>query len=283
MHMARDEQSVTGRYLLVNGVRLWVEDSGGSGPVVLLSHGLLWSTRMFDRQVAALSPDYRCIAWDHRGQGKSDVPDSDTISIEQCYEDAVSLIEQLGVAPVHIVGLSMGGFVAMRLAARRSALVRSCVLIETSADAEPAENVSRYRLLNVVARWVGLRVVVSQVMSIMFGRTALNDPARATERATWRAAMAGNRRDIWRAVNGVITRDAVTAEIGRITAPTLIVVGEEDVATTPAKAERLHAAIRGSMLVRVPQAGHSSTVEQPERVTETVRAFLTRVGEVEAR
>ncbi len=271
--------SAGGRHLTVNGVRLWVEDSGGAGPVVLFSHGLLWSTRMFDHQVAALSREYRCVAWDHRGQGRSEVPPPGaSLSIEQCYEDTVSLIEQLGVDSVHIVGLSMGGFVAMRLAARRPDLVQSCVLLETSADAEPQENVGRYRLLNVIARWFGLRLVTGRVMPIMFGHTPLHDPARAAERAAWREAMAGNRRDIWRAVEGVITRQSVADELARIVAPTLIMVGDEDTATTPAKAERLHAAIRGSELVRVPQAGHSSTVEQPERVTAILGAWLGRVA-----
>jgi pimeloyl-ACP methyl ester carboxylesterase len=62
-----------------------------------------------------------------------------------------------------------------------------------------------------------------------------------------------------------------------ITAPTLIMVGEEDVATVPTKAERLHAAIHGSRLVRIPEAGHSSSVEQPARVTAVLSAFLDSV------
>jgi pimeloyl-ACP methyl ester carboxylesterase len=267
-----------GRYLTVNGARLWVEDTGGNGPPLLFSHGLLWSTRMFDAQVAALRHQYRCIAWDHRGQGQSEVPPARAISIEQCYEDAVALIEQLGVAPVHLAGLSMGGFVAMRIAARRPDLVRSCILLETSAEAEPAENVPRYRTLNRVARWLGLGVVANKVMPIMFGTTFLTDPARAVERTRWKQRLSANRRDIWRAVNGVIERDSVVPELGAVTTPTLIVVGDEDVATVPAKAERLHAAIRGSTLVRIPHAGHSSSIEQPERVTAAISAFLARVA-----
>lgn len=266
-----------GRYLTINGVRLWVEDTGGSGPPVLFSHGLLWSTRLFDDQVATLRSRYRCIAWDHRGQGRSDVPGVRAISIDDCYADAVTLIEQLGVAPVHIIGLSMGGFVAMRLAARRPDLVRSCVLLETSAEAEPAENVPRYRTLNRVAKWLGLRVVANKVMPIMFGTTFLTDPARAAERATWRERLANNRRDIWRAVNGVIEREPIMSELGHITAPTLIMVGDEDVATVPLKSERIHAAIRGSKLVRIPHAGHSSSVEQPVHVTAAIEAWLGRV------
>ena len=268
--------NTTGQYVTINGVRLWVEDTGGSGPPVLFSHGLLWSTRMFDAQVAMLRSRYRCIAWDHRGQGQSDVPNVRSISIEDCYDDAVALIERLGVAPVHIVGLSMGGFVAMRLAARRPDLVRSCVLLETSAEAEPAENVPRYRTLNRVAKWFGLRVVANKVMPIMFGTTFLTDPARAVERKVWRERLARNRRDIWRAANGVIEREPGLSELGHITAPTMIMVGDEDVATVPLKAERIHAAIRGSTLARIPHAGHSSSIEQPGHVTAAIDAWVTR-------
>lgn len=268
--------SSNGQHLTLNGVRLWVEDTGGSGPPIMFSHGLLWSTRMFDAQVATLRSRYRCIAWDHRGQGQSDVPKVRAISIEDCYADAVALIEQLGVAPVHIVGLSMGGFVALRLVARRPDLVRSCVLLETSAEAEPVENVPRYRTLNRVARWFGLRMVAHKVMPIMFGTTFLRDPARAVERDVWRERLSRNRRDIWRAVNGVIEREAIMPELGHITAPTMIMVGDEDVATVPLKSERMHAAIRGSKLVRISHAGHSSSIEQPVHVTAAIEAWVGR-------
>lgn len=87
-----------------------------------------------------------------------------------------------------------------------------------------------------------------------------------------------NRREIWRAVNGVIRRQSVHDELPRIFNPTLIVVGEEDVATVPAKAERLHAAIRDSRMVRVPRAGHTCTVEEPERVNAALTAFLDEVA-----
>ena len=81
----------------------------------MFSHGLLWSTRMFDAQVATLRSRYRCISWDHRGQGHRYVPLVRAIGIEECHADAVVLIEQLGVAPDHFVGLSISSFVAMRL------------------------------------------------------------------------------------------------------------------------------------------------------------------------
>lgn len=262
--------------MLINGCDLHVDDTGGDGPAVVFSHGLLLSGEMFRSQVDALRGRYRCVSYDHRGQGRSAVPGGRAITLEQCYDDAVALIERLGVAPCHFVGLSMGGFVGMRLAARRPDLVRSLVLLDTSADPEPTENVPRYRRLNLVARWFGVGLVAGRVMPILFGASFLRDPARADERRAWRARLAGNRRSIHKAVTGVIERASVHAELARVRAPTLVAVGEEDVATVPARAERIHAAIAGSVLARIPRAGHSSTVENPGEVNRLLAEFLDR-------
>ncbi|MFP2928005.1 alpha/beta fold hydrolase [Pyxidicoccus sp. 3LG] len=260
--------------LSVNGTELYYEDTGGSAQPVVFSHGLLWSTRLYDPQVDALRGRYRCIAYDHRGQGRSAVPPEPVIDMETLYLDAVALIEKLGAGPCHFVGLSMGGFIGMRLAARRPDLLRSLVLIETTADPEPLANVPRYTLLNLIARMAGVRPVADPVMRIMFGKSFLTDPNRAEERALWRARLLENRRDIWRAVNGVIKRQAIVHELPSIRVPTLVMVGEEDVATVPAKAERIHQRIAGSRLVRLPRGGHSVTVEEPSLVNAALGTFL---------
>lgn len=254
--------------------RLHIEDSGGELPPVLFSHGLLWDTRLFAPQVAALRERYRCVAYDHRGQGRSEIT-ADGYDMDTLAADAVALIGRLGLAPVHFVGLSMGGFVGLRLAIRHAHLLRSLTLIDTSAEAEPTANIPRYRMLNHVARWFGLRPVAGRVMPIMFGRSFLADPARAAERAEYRARLAGNHRlGITHAVRGVIERDGVADESHRITVPTLILVGEEDVATVPAKSEAMHARIAGSRLARIPRAGHTSTLENPAAVNAALTGFL---------
>ncbi|WP_375755777.1 alpha/beta fold hydrolase [Corallococcus exercitus] len=260
----------------VNGTRLYYEDTEGAGDVVVFSHGLLWSTRLFDPQVEALRGRFRCIAYDHRGQGQSDVPPESVIDMETVYADAVAFLESLRLGPVHFVGLSMGGFVGMRLAARRPDLLRSLVLLETSADPEPPANVPRYTALNLIARYVGLAPVTAPVMRIMFGTSFLTDPGRAEERALWRARLKGNRRDIYRAVNGVMKRKAIADELPRILTPTLVIVGEEDRATVPAKSERIHSLIPGSKLVRLSRGGHSSSVEEPALVNAELAPFLTQ-------
>ncbi len=261
-------------WLSVNGATIYYEEHGTGPETIVFAHGLLWSGRMFDHQVNALKDRYRCITFDFRGQGQSEVTasgyDMDTLTA-----DAATLIEALHCAPCHFAGLSMGGFVGMRLAIRHPELLASLILMETSVDPEPRENVGRYRLLNFIARWLGLNLVADQVMPIMFGAKFLNDPARAQERKLWRERMVANHRiGISRAVQGVIDRQGVYDLIDRITLPTLIVVGDQDVATPPAKAERIHARIRNSTLVVIPGAGHTVTVEEPDALNAALERFL---------
>lgn len=261
----------------INGVDLHVKDTGSGTQAVVFSHGLLFSSVMFDPQVAALKDRYRCVAYDHRGQGQSAVTetgyDMDTLT-----DDAAALIENLEIGPCHFVGLSMGGFVGLRLAIRRPDLLKSLTLIESTADAEPKENHFKYRMLNFIARWFGLGAVAGQVMPIMFGQSFLNDPARQQERARWRAHIAsGDRTGVTRAVAGVVDREGVFGQLGAIKTPTLIIVGEEDVATVPEKSERMHRAIPGSQLRRIPRAGHSATLEEPAAITAALTEFLQTI------
>ena len=164
----------------------------------------------------------------------------------------------------------------MRLAARRPELLRSLILLGTTADAEPKENIPRYNRLNFIARWFGMRLVAAPVMRILFGQSFLADPNRAALREEWKKHLIANHRiGITRAVKSVIDRQGVYDEIDKIITPALIIVGEEDVATVPAKAERIHARIAGSRLVRVPRAGHSSTIEEPEAVNRAIKATVS--------
>jgi 3-oxoadipate enol-lactonase len=258
----------------IRGAELHVEDTSGKGPAIAFSHGLLWSTSMWRFQVAAFRARYRCIAWDHRGQGKSEVTasgyDMDTLT-----GDAVALIEQLGAAPVHFVGLSMGGFVGMRIAARRPELLRSLVLMETASDAEPRRSAQKYRAMSFLTRLVGTRPFVPAVMKIMFAAPFREDPARAALRESMvQGVLANDPTGLRRAVGGVISRKAVEpGELAKIRAPTLVISGELDSAVVPGRSARTAAAIPGAKFVRLPRAGHTSSIEEPEAVNRTLREF----------
>jgi 3-oxoadipate enol-lactonase len=266
-------------HVSVNGAQVHVEDTGvppgrPDAPTVFFGHGLLFSGRMFAAQVERLRDRYRCVTIDWRGQGKSPAADGladmDTLS-----EDALAVIEQLGLGVVHYVGLSMGGFVGMRLAARHPQVIRSLVLLDTSAGPEDPEKVSRYRLLAKVYGVLGMRPVRGRVEPIMFGPTFLADPASLPHRQAWMSELAAaGRTGIKKAIYGVTDREAIADELHRISAPTLVVVGADDVATPVAKAEAIAAAIPGARLEVVADAGHSSTIEQPEALSDLIEAFV---------
>src|SRR5262249_1583966 len=132
---------------------------------------------MFEAQRAILEKHFRVIAYDHRGQGQSqdtgNGQDMDTLST-----DAAGLIQALDAAPCHFVGLSMGGFVGLRLAARRPALIRSLTLMNTGACREPWSNRLRYGLLAQLVRVVGTAPFTGTAVKALFGETTSRDPER---------------------------------------------------------------------------------------------------------
>ena len=95
-----------------------------------------------------------------------------------------ALIRSLGCVPCHWVGASMGGFVGMRLAVRHPSLLRSLTLVGSSVTPEP--HPWRYRMLNLMARCLGVRAVTRLIMPVQFGPRFLQDPARVQDRQTWR-------------------------------------------------------------------------------------------------
>jgi 3-oxoadipate enol-lactonase len=264
-----------------NGTALYYEDTGGAGAPIVFSHGLLWNTTLFVPQIAVLKDRYRCIAYDHRGQGRSADDASHAIAMETVTDDAAALIEALGLGPVHFCGLSMGGIVAMRLAISRPDLIRSLTLLDTTADPEPYK--LKYQVMNVIARYFGLAIVSKAILPALHGKTVLKDPARADERLEWLQQLASNRRSIWRAVNGVLARKSIYGELNKIAVPTLVAVGDEDVGTPPAMAERIAGAIAGAKLIVIPGAGHGSTLEQPAIVSAAIGAFLDAQGQAPSR
>lgn len=260
----------------VNGANIYYEERGSGPETIVFAHGLLWSGRMFRRQVEALEDRFRCVTFDFRGQGQSEVTNSG-YDMDTLADDAAALIEQLEYDPCHFAGLSMGGFIGMRLAIRRPDLLKSLILLETSADPEPAENSKQYAVLNFIARWFGMGLIANRVMPIMFGQKFLSDPARAEEREEWKGHLKANHRvGISRAVKGVISRDGVYGQIDQIKTPTLIIVGDQDVATVPKKSQRMQARIEDSRLVVISGAGHTSTVEEPAAVIAAMEDFLAR-------
>jgi 3-oxoadipate enol-lactonase len=263
----------------VNGADVHYTDTGGppgrpDAPTIVFGHGLLFSGWMFSHQVEALEDEYRCVTIDWRSQGQSpaarDGHDMDTLTL-----DLVALLDELGLDAVHYVGLSMGGYVGMRFAARYPDRVISLILLDTDAGPEDADVRPKYRMLANIYRLIGPGPIRKQIVPIMFGPTFREDPVGQAVIGQWMTQLkTNNKAGIRRAVLGISDRLPVTDEIGGIRARTLVAVGADDVATVPAKSEAIAAGIDGAKLEIVPEAGHSSTIEQPDVLTRLIREHL---------
>lgn len=263
---------------IINGVSLSYEEYGAGSEIIFFAHGLLWNRHIFDSQIDELKDSYRCIAFGFRGQGKSDVADSG-YDMDTLAEDVFELIQSFKCTSCHFVGLSIGGIVGMRLAIKHPDLSKSLVLIGTSADPEPSENIVRYKRLNFIARWLGFRPVANQVMSIMFGQKFLTDVEKDQVNEKWQGVLINNNRiGISRAVTGVINRRGISEQLYKIVSPTLIMVGDQDVATIPQKSERIKASIKNSKLIIIQGAGHTASVEEPQAVNAALQNFYNELS-----
>jgi pimeloyl-ACP methyl ester carboxylesterase len=243
---------------------------------VLFGHGLLFGGWMFSDQTAALRAQYRCVAIDWRGQGGSSAGregyDMDTLT-----DDALALIDMLGVAPVHYVGLSMGGFVGLRLASRRTEKLRSLVLLDTSAEAEESRAARRYKMFAAVYRLTGILPLAPAIAHTMFGPSFRRDPSNRPVLKHWIGTLRrSSRSDISRAVLAVANRTPVTDELPTITVPTLVIVGADDVALPPLNAVRIAKRITGARLHTIDHCGHSSSLEQPATINQLLHEFLSQ-------
>ncbi len=245
---------------------------------VFFGHGLLFSAWMFHHQIAALRDQFRCVAIDWRGQGGSPASQRG-YDMDSLAEDASALIGLLGVAPVHYVGLSMGGFVGMRIAARHGELLRSLTLLDTSAGPEAPANARRYKLMACIYRLTGISPLRATVARLMFGPSFRADLSGRQVIDEWEQRLRRCRRSgISKAVLAVADRVPVSDEITAVDVPTLVIVGADDAAIPPREARGIAECIPGARLDLVPDCGHSSTLEQPDKITELIREFLSRNG-----
>ena len=275
----------------VNGTGLRVEQVGAGTETVVFSPALFTNRALFDAPVAALSGDHRCIRYDHRGQGDSGFgarqPSRRLLGTEGLYDDAVALLDELGVERCHWVGASVGGFVGIRLAARHPDRIRSLVLIGLSlrrlSRAEKAQVEMLTRLVSASGPLgpVGSAVrrrVSDQVMRNMFGATFMADPARTEDRERWRRRFATQvvpeAAPMLREVFGHPGNPPELLE--RVQAPTLIVVGLDEHGGV-AEARRAQQIIPDARLVQVAGAGHMVLVEQPDVGTAAITEFIRGV------
>ncbi len=265
-------------HIKVNGTQLYYQSEGEGAETIVFSHGYLMNNNMYKDQVAQLKQHFRCICFEHRGHHRSEIA-SDGYHMDNLVNDAIGLIEGLGLGAVHFVGMSTGGFVGMRIALRRPELLQSLVLMDTSAENEPAKALRRNNLMLATVRALGWWPVIGKVVSLMFHQAFLRDPSRQQDKAYWRSAVLQNdKKAMYAFGKAIFARDNVLPQLGMVDLPVAVIVGEYDTLTPVSRSRKIVAAIANSKLYLIPDAGHSAAIEKPTEVNNALLDFYQANG-----
>jgi pimeloyl-ACP methyl ester carboxylesterase len=249
------------------------EDTGGEGLPLVLGHGFLMDRTMFQPQVEAFSPRHRVITWDQRGHGDT-TTDTAAWSFWDLAEDLAELLDHLQVERAVVGGMSQGGFLALRFALRHPERVTGLVQIDSQAGLEDPGLVSAYDAMN--EEWVAngpSDVLAEMVAATILGRPDLYQPWIGKWQA--RPHDSGTVEPPYRCL---MDRDDISARLGEIAAPALVLHGTSDAAIPLARAEALVAGLPRARLVAVPEGTHSSNLSHPEPVNAAIARFLAEVA-----
>ncbi|MGH2753242.1 MAG: alpha/beta fold hydrolase [Actinomycetota bacterium] len=249
--------------------RFFYEEQG-EGPAILFSHGIYMDHSSFSEQVKFLSNRYRCIAWDERNHGETEV--AGPISYWDHADDLFALMDHLDVDRAILVGMSQGGFIGLRAALKAPERVRALVFIATQAGLENPDHKEGYDAMH--EEW--MTNGPNEMMLQMIADTILGpriEPRPWIER--WRTT--SNER-IHSAYSTLISRDDVTERLPEIACPALVIHGDQDLAIPMERADALASGLPGAGNVAVvPGAGHSPQMADPDVVNEELRDFLERL------
>jgi pimeloyl-ACP methyl ester carboxylesterase len=253
----------------VNGTMLYYRESG-EGRLALFIHGFPLDHSVWLDQLSGLAHVRRCVAVDLRGFGRSDPIVEPVLSMEVMADDVAALIDALGADEADIVGLSMGGYVALALWELRPDLVRTLTLIDTRAAADGVDNrASRGALIERLLS-EGRAAVAGDLVDSLLGpsptpsmRARLRSMVEGTRYETMVAALEGMRR-----------RPDRTALLASVAVPSLVVGGALDALIPPVQLRELAAGIRGARTVIIAGAGHLAPMEQPDPTNEALIELL---------
>jgi pimeloyl-ACP methyl ester carboxylesterase len=258
-----------------NGAHLYYEDLG-SGPALLLSHSWFCDGRQWPQVPALLEAGYRVLNLDQRGHGRSG-PHRQPFTMWDLAEDLVAVLDDAGVDRATLVGLSIGGFASIRAALRHPERVAALVLANTSAGPAAATGRAKATLLAPVARTSrGWPVVMGPLIGTLFGPTTRREQPELVAR--WREIfLAQDPASMLVMMRAFMDRDDLTDRLQEIAAPTLVIVGEEEVDPGVLASARIAARVPGARFAVLPATGHLSAIELPRAFESRLLEFLGEV------
>ncbi|MFQ5859947.1 MAG: alpha/beta fold hydrolase [Dehalococcoidia bacterium] len=256
----------------VGRLRLYYERAGTGEPVMFIS-GLGADHNLWYPIVERLKGRYECIIFDNRGIGQSSKPRIG-YTMDDLTRDTLGLLDKLSLSKVHVVGMSMGGMVALNMALERPAVVSSMVLSGSMAAPDP-----RLMLVlnsrKVMQRRMKRSEYFRALAPWMFGPDTLGRPGFLESFVRERSENPYPQRlqAFGQLVDGIGAFD-VRASLGRIRVPTLVLVGEQDILTPPHLSRALAQGIPGAELVVLPGLSHFCASEDPDRFAEQLLRFF---------
>jgi pimeloyl-ACP methyl ester carboxylesterase len=259
----------------LNDIQLYVEDQG-HGPPLVLVHGFPLDHTMWRGQIQALAGEFRVVAPDLRGFGRSEVTDG-VVTMEQFADDLAGMLDVMGIdQPVMFCGLSMGGYIGWQFWRRHANRLRALVQCDTRAVADPPD-VARGRRESaerVLAE--GPDVLAQGMMDKLFAPQSHTDRADAVE-ATRRVMLESSPVGIAAALRGMAARPDSTSILGEIDLPTLVVCGRHDAISTVEEMRAIAAGLPRAQFIEIEDAGHMSPLEAPRPFNDALRAFQHRL------
>ena len=248
----------------------------GEGMPVVFAHGFPLDHTMWENQLCTLNENWRMIAPDLRGFGRSQVGPG-VATMEAMADDLATLLGALGIdQPIVLVGLSMGGYVAFQFWRKHRQLLRGLVLCDTRSIADTAEAAAGRRKLAAQTLAEGPAPVAAGMLPKLFGpHTREHDPA--TIEATRQVILSTSPQGIAAALEGMATRPDATSYLAEIALPTLVVVGQDDAISSVDEMRTLAHGIKESEFVVIPRSGHMTPLENPAEFNEALEQYLTRV------
>lgn len=261
---------------------LWVEDTGETElPVILCLHSLFLDGTMFGALQSAAKGLFRVVCPDFRGQGCSAPSTERVITMDDCADDMFALIQAMKLEQVNLVGASMGGDVAARMAARKPELFSSLTFMGSSTREEPAEQAAQFSSWLESCADIGfVDDNLSLLISIMFGETTRGRKDFETEFAPWLNKLSLTRKALWPAMMGVLERPSANDELSSIKAPTIVFSGADDFARPPAWGKELSDGIQGAQQVILDGVGHSPVLEAPDVVVPAALKFMKEASKI---
>lgn len=244
-------------------------EAGSGSDVVVLLHAFPLHSEMWAPQLAALAGRFRVIAPDFRGLGRSH-PAPAASTMDLLANDVIFLLRQLGIRRAAVAGLSMGGYVALELYRRAPGLVRGLALCDTRATPDTEAQRSTREAYARSAMERGLPFVADDFAP----RLLRPDPDPGTLAAVRRIILGGTPEGVAAAQRGMGLRPDSVPTLPLVTCPTLIAIGALDQLTPFGEAQRMAQTVRGSLLLRIPNAGHLPNLEAPAPFSAALSRFF---------